>query len=241
MTGVTEFPIDGYEYSADDVGRALAGLIRRNPDGSPREGMLAVGPDLLAVPASWKVQVGVFSHVRAVSGAIRVGGLSAAEQVDITPATGIPAGQARIDLIVWDPDDVLLAVIDGTPAATPTVPADGGLIPVATVRVNAGDGLVIQGQVSAVYEVTSLATGQSGISRGVVSARAVNAGAALEVPVTFAPGTYDAPPAVVASTTGGIRDVNASVKEVTKDGFKLVLGSMSTVKRTFGATWIAAS
>lgn len=238
MTGVVEFPKDGHSYSADEVGRALAGLIRRDPDGSPREGMLAVGPTVTAVPAMWKVQVGVFSHVQDVSGAIRLGGLSAAEQVDITPASGIPAGQARIDLIVWDPDDAVLVVVDGTPATSPAAPADGGLVPVAEVRVNAGDGSVIQGQITPVYALTALAGGD-GAKHGVVAKRTIPRGGSVSVPVVLPAGVFTAPPVVHVSLWGGVRDCNVTYDNVTAEGFTVVLGSNSVVDRVGGASWSA--
>lgn len=162
MTAFIGFPRDSHSYSADEVGRAFAGLVQREPDGTPRVGMLSAGPTIAAVAASWKVQVGIFTYVHQVSGAVQFSGLSDDEQVDITPATGIPSGQARIDLVCWNQDDAELVVIDGVPATSPVVPSDGGLAPVFTVRVNSGDGMVIQGQVAPAYATTDL-VGSAGV------------------------------------------------------------------------------
>lgn len=170
MTAFERFPKDGYSYSADDVGLALAGLVRRDLSGVPVTGMLGVGPLVSAVPASWKVQVGVFTYVDEADGAISFSGLSAAEQVDIVPAAGnVPSGQARIDLVCWDPVGEELVVEQGTPGVSPVVPPAGGFAPVATVRVNAGDGMVIAGQLAAVYLLTGLVGSSSGTYTPVVS------------------------------------------------------------------------
>lgn len=160
MTAFPEFPADGHAFSAAEVGQALAGLIRRDGAGLPVEGMLAP-PVIGAVAASWKVSVGRFVNVRNVFGAARFSGLSADEQVDIVPATAIPAGQSRIDLVAWDAISSELLVVEGAAATSPVVPDAGAFFPVAHVLVKSGDGMVIAGQVSAAFDVSGLASGGS--------------------------------------------------------------------------------
>lgn len=155
MAGFKEFPTDGYEFSAAEVGQALAGLVARDGSGQVKAGMLAT-PAISAVPMSWRVSVGRFVYVRGVSGAARFSGLPADEEVEITSATGIPAGQARIDAVAWDPDTSTLSVVEGTPAVSPSAPSIGGLAPVLTVLVQSGDGAVVEGQVSPDFDLTSV-------------------------------------------------------------------------------------
>lgn len=162
MTAFYGFPRDSHSYSAEEVGHALAGLVQRESSGLPCVGMLSVGPDFDAVPASWRVQVGRFVYVHQAAGAIQLSGLSAPEQVDITNASAIPAGQSRIDLVGWNPVSAELVVVEGAPSATPIAPVDSSLAPVGTAQVNAGDGMVIAGQVRATYQVTDLA-GAAGV------------------------------------------------------------------------------
>lgn len=163
MTEVFGFPRDGHLYSADEVGRALAGLFARESNGAPQVGMLSTVPVVAPVGSSWQVQVGVFSYVHQVAGSTQLSGLSAAEQVSITPAAGnIPAGQARIDLIGWNPSTAKLVLVDGAPAVNPVAPSDASLARIALVGVNAGDGAVIAGQITMVAELTELA-GASGV------------------------------------------------------------------------------
>lgn len=158
MTTFYGFPRDGHPYSGDEVGRAMAGLVRRESNGVPRTGMLASGPSCTAVASSWKVQVGLFTYVHQVNGAVQFSGLSASEQVDIVPAAGdVPAGQARIDLICWDYDTPQLVVVKGTPAANPVEPPAAGLAFIQSVRVASGDGSVVQGQMTPRYSLTGLA------------------------------------------------------------------------------------
>lgn len=240
MTAFVGFPQDGHSFSADEVGRALAGLVRRESNGTPRVGMLAVGPALTAVAASWKVEVGVFTYVHQVSGAVQLSGLSAAEQVDIVPASGdIPGGQARIDLIVWDPAGAELAMVKGTPSASPSAPSAGGLAPVATVRVNAGDGMTVQGQIAAAYDLTALQSVEAPVARGTVSKRAVPAGGVVNVSVTFPVGLFDAAPNVQVSGWGDARDCTVNVDSITAAGCVVRLGSLAVVSRTIGAQWRA--
>lgn len=163
MTTVFPFPRDSHSYSADEVGRALAGLFARETTGIPRVGVLGSIPSVKNVAGTWKVEVGVFAYVNQVDRSVQISGLSSAEQHDITPAAGnIPAGQARIDLVAWDPVDAEIAVIPGTPAASPSVPSAPGFAPLATVRVNSGDGVVIGSQISIVAQTTDL-VGSSGV------------------------------------------------------------------------------
>lgn len=159
MAKFEKFPKDGYAYSAADVGLALAGLIRREGSG-PRSGMLSE-PAVSAVPASWKVQVGAFWFVSNSAGSVAFSGLSAAEQVDIEPATAIPAGQARIDNVVWDYATEQLSVVQGTVSASPSAPSlPANCAGVCHVRVNSGDGTVVASQVTKTFKRTAL-VGQS--------------------------------------------------------------------------------
>lgn len=166
MTAFVGFPQDGHEFSAEEVGLALAGLIVRD-SGVPRVGMLGAGPDVAAVAASWKVEVGVFAYVHQGDGAIQISGLSEAEQVDIESAVGIPGGQSRIDRICWDPVDAELVVLQGTPAASPVAPAAGAYASVARVLVTSGDGMVISGKVTPDFSVTALVTAEEVVRRTV--------------------------------------------------------------------------
>lgn len=76
-------------------------------------------------------------------------------------------------------------------------------------------------------------------SQGTVSSRAVPSQGSVTVAVTFPAGRFTVPPIVVTGTTGNARDVTVSHDSVTTTGFNLYLGSLSTVSRTFGATWRA--
>ena len=240
MTAFTGFPRDGYAFSANDVGRALAGLVRREASGLPRVGMLGVGPVVTAVPASWKVQVGVFAYVHLIAGAIQFSGLSTAEQVDIVPAVGdIPAGQARIDLVCWDPVAAALAVVKGNPAATPVEPSAGGLAPVKTVRVNASDGMVIAGQLATAFQTTGVVTSDPPFAKGTVAKRVVAPSTVTNVPVTFPVGVFDVAPNVQATGWGDARDCSVFVDNVTATGCIIRLGSVATQNRTIGAMWRA--
>lgn len=235
------FPTDDHPYYADEVGLSLAGVVRRETDGTPRVGMLAVGPDVEAVPASWKVQVGAFTHVHHVSGSVRFTGQSAPAQVDITAATGIPAGQARIDLVVWDLDERELFVIEGTPATSPTPPVYGEMVPVAEVRVNSGDGMVIQGQVKPVYEMTALAGG--GRSEvGIVPTAHIPGNSTTITNVVFPSGAFTEPPVVVTGILADVAEgLQATVTNVTANGFTL-RRSVSPVRPggyAFGVSWHA--
>lgn len=158
MTAFLSFPKDGGPHSGASVGQALAGLVARDSAGMPRKGMIAA-PSVAAVAASWKVEVGRFVYVHHVNGAVQFSGLSEAEQVDITPATEIPAGQARIDRIVWNPTTAALDVLEGTAAASPVAPALGSNAAVARIRVDSGDGMTVAAKVAAEFEATDLAGG----------------------------------------------------------------------------------
>lgn len=192
MTAFEKFPKDGFAYSAAEVGLALAGLVQRSA-GVPKVGML-VAPSVSAVAASWKVQVGEFWYVSQVNGAVAFSGLSAAEQVDIEPATDIPAGQSRIDRVCWDHAAEALTVVEGIPAVSPAIPATGGLAPVARVLVQSGDGMVVEARVTPDFVGTDLVGFEggsytptvSGYSAGLApatSAQFVRRGDSIEVEV----------------------------------------------------------
>lgn len=234
MTSYKEWPSDGGPQTSDSIGQALAGLVARDSDGNPIAGMLAP-PTVAPVTGAWKVQVSRFVSVRNVAGAARFSGLSAAEQVDIPNSASIPAGQARIDRIVFDPATGLVRFA-GTPGASPVTPGDGGFVRVATVRVVSGDSQVIAGQVVPDFVRSRLAGADS--VQGVVSPRAIAAGGVTAVPITFPPNSFTSPPVVLVTGVGNARDATAHADNVTKDGFTLRLGSVGP-SRTLGANWRA--
>lgn len=149
------FPKPSHAFSASEAGQALAGLIVRDA-GVPRPGFLGAGPAVSAVAASWKVQVGPAVYVGQDAGAVAFSGVWSAEQVEITSSAGIPSGQARIDLVCWDPAGEALVVVEGVPGTSPGVPDPGEYVPVARVTVQAGDGMVIPAQVVPVFGLTAL-------------------------------------------------------------------------------------
>lgn len=158
--GVFNFPANGVDYYADEVGKALATLVARMADGTPQTGVLGV-PDAVvtAVPGAWKVQVRRFGYVHSVSGAVTLNGLDSPVQVDIDSAAGIATGQARIDVVTWNPLTVEVGVTKGAVSASPVAPATPGLARLATVRVNAGDASVNASRVVDVADRTALAAG----------------------------------------------------------------------------------
>lgn len=149
MTTFAEFPRDGVSFSSADVSVALAGLYPRDADGLVVSGFLGV-PKVTAVASAWKVLVGRFWYVRRDGNGGRESGVSAPEEVTVASAAGIPAGQGRIDVVCWNPTSAALSVVAGSVSAAPVAPSVGSLVPVAHVRVNSGDGMVIAGQVSVV-------------------------------------------------------------------------------------------
>lgn len=147
MTSFVGFPQDSYDFSANEVGQALAGLVPRGVDGLPKRGWLK-GPSVAAVAAAWKVQVGRGVYVDHAAGAVSLSGVSDVEQLDIEPATNIPAGQSRIDRVVFDPASGVLSVVQGVDAVSPVAPSIGALVPVSRVLVQSGDGMVVGSRVS---------------------------------------------------------------------------------------------
>lgn len=154
MTSTKEWPSDGGPHSSDTIGQALAGLVVRDSAGNPIPGMIAP-PTITAVGGAWKVEVSRFVYVRDVAGSARFSPLSAAEQHDIASAVGIPAGQSRIDLIVWDAVAGALSVVAGTPGTSPAAPGSA-LVKVAEVRVASGDAQVVAGQIRPVFAVAEI-------------------------------------------------------------------------------------
>lgn len=185
MTAFQGFPQDDYSFSANDVGNALAGMVGRDSANAPIPGMLNVAPTVTAGAASWRVLVGRFVYVHVVAGAVQLSGLSAPEEVDIVSAAGIPAGQARIDLVCWNPVDAELSVITGTPGTSPIVPPAGALEPVVSLRVNAGDSAVVPARITPAAAVSRavapIAFGHAGVTKGFASAGVVELGAAQEL------------------------------------------------------------
>lgn len=158
MTTFIGFPQDGYEFGADEVGAALAGLVVRDENGIPREGVLGTSSPLVrAVPASWQVAVSPFAYVFQEDGSIQISGVSSTEILDISSSTTIPPGQSRIDLVVWDPGAAAAEVLEGEPGASPEeppVPSDFEIL--APVLVSSSDGSVQQGGIQRRYNSTSL-------------------------------------------------------------------------------------
>ena len=239
MTTFEAFPRDGYAFSAAEVGTALGGLLRRDANGLPVAGVIG-RPEIRAVASSWRVKVDPFLYAHRSGAVISFSGVSAAEEVDIATSANIPSGQGRIDLICWDRDDAELAVIEGAPSASPEAPPAGGLIPLARVRVNAGDGMVIANRVTSIYESTWLQGAESRVAVGTVSKRHVAPGGVTNVNATFPAGLFTGVPNVQATAWGDARDVNVQVDNITKDGFVLRLCSTSTRARTLGAQWRAS-
>lgn len=156
--GFIGFPQDVHSFSAAEVGAALAALVVREPSGLPRTGMLGKGPTLTAVPASWKVEVSPFVYAHTANGGTQWSGEPEPVQVDVTPSTSIPAGQSRIDVVAWDPVAAVMSVVQGVAAASPVVPGLGELVNVGEVRVNAGDGMVVQSKIAPRYQFADRVT-----------------------------------------------------------------------------------
>lgn len=239
MTTFEAFPRDGYAFSAAEVGTALGGLLRRDSNGLPVAGVLG-RPSIRAVSASWRVKVDPFLYAHRSGAVVSFSGVSAAEELNIATSAGIPAGQARIDLVCWDRTNAELVVVKGAPGSTPALPPAGGNVPIATVRVNASDGMVVAGQVNYVYDATWLQGAESRAAMGTVSKRNVAAGGVTNVAVTFPPGLFTGIPNVQATAWGDARDVNVQVDNITATGFTLRLGSTSTRQRQLGAQWRAS-
>lgn len=160
MMGFVGFPQDVHSFSAAEVGAALSGLVVREPSGLPRTGMLGKGPKLTAVPASWKVEASPFVYAHTANGGTQWSGETDPVQKDIAPAASIPAGQARIDVLAWDPVAAALSVVQGTAGTNPVAPSVGALVSVGEVRVNAGDGMVLQAQITPKYQYADHVAGK---------------------------------------------------------------------------------
>lgn len=247
MTAFVGFPQDGHSFSANEVGQALAGLIARDNAGVPRVGMLGDGPTVTAVAASWRVQVDRFVYVHQIAGAVQFSGLSAAEQVDIVPAVGdVPAGQARIDLVCWNPVSAALVVLKGTPAVSPVAPAAGALAPVERVRVNAGDGMVVQAQLAAAFEHAALAQSASSRQFGVLAhmAGGTSLSGQMFTSATFAvafPTPFDDVPylQVTSQASNSSTAQWAQPFNVTKSGFQFRIVSVNAAPVTGSISWEA--
>lgn len=238
MAKITGWPRDSYAFHADELSDTFAGLVRRDGAGLPVDGVLG-DVQIEAVDSSWQVAVSPFLYVERVGTGVRWSGESAVEHVDITPAAGnIPAGEARIDLVCWDTTEPELVVVDGTPAVSPVPPSDGGLVPFAQVRVNAGDGQTIQGQVSKVAGLTGLVT-QARVAQGVVAKRNVGRGNVAVVAVSFPPGLFTSVPNVQVTTLSSTRIANAIVDDVSVSGCTIRLVNSGSVAGSMGALWRA--
>lgn len=74
---------------------------------------------------------------------------------------------------------------------------------------------------------------------GTVAQQSVAAGGASTVAVVFPAGRFTVPPIVNVSNWGTTRDTVVAVDNITAAGCNILLGSLSTVSRTFGAQWEA--
>lgn len=235
MAGFGVFPRSGHAFSPVEVGQALAAFVERDEDGAPVPGVLGE-PVGVVVPSSWNLTVMPFAEVCKVGTGIGISGLAVSENVAIAPATGIPAGQARIDTVYWDRAAAALGVAAGVPDASPEPPAKSAeRAALLDLRVQAGDSALVQARVTTAkwFDMARLAVGERLFFR--VSARSVVPGGATGVPLVFPPGMFAGPPIVQVTMSPGARDCTAYVDSVTKDGCTIQLGSMSVVTRTIGA------
>lgn len=239
MATVTGWPRDGYLIHADELSNFFAGLIRRDDAGLPIPGVLGALKGV-AVPSAWQVEISPLTFVELVNTTgVRLSGESAASLVDITPAAGsVPAGQSRIDLICWDTEAAAFSVVEGFPAVTPAVPSSGGSEPLFQVVVAAGDGQVIQGQITPVYAVTALA-GDSRVDKGYVSPRSIPARSTITVPITFKAGLFDVAPNIQLTATGGTTEITLLVDNRTAAGCDVVIRSDLSIARSVGVMWRA--
>lgn len=221
MTSYKEWPSDGGPHTSDSIGQALAGLVARDSDGNPIEGMIAP-PTVTAVGGAWKVQVSRFVYVRDVAGSARFSPLSASEQHDIANASTIPVGQSRIDRVVWDPIAGVLDVVTGVPGASPVLPGIGANKPVARVRVQAGDAQVVQARITPDFDVAMIA-GLPRVYMENVSARSVPRQGGVDVYITFPDGMFSGPPNVQFTTLAGTRGARSLVVSRTATTCQVVL------------------
>lgn len=155
MATIYGFPQDGYPYSAAEVGAVFAALISRHADGTPREGVLREGPLISGVTGAWQVRVEPFAHVSADGARAIISGIDEAVFVEVLPA---PGTGSRIDLICWVPLAAEVAVVEGTPAASPVAPElPGGMSVLGSLRVTAGQINAAQGAVAQLFQHSSIA------------------------------------------------------------------------------------
>lgn len=237
MTVYVAWPQDDYDFSAYDVGSAMAGFIQRDSAGVPLPGFIGVAPKVTAVPSAWKAEVSLFSYAAVDNGAVQISGLNGAEQVDITPAAGsVPAGQARIDLICWDAVDTELVVVEGTPAVTPVNPSIGSLVLIASVRVNAADGMVLGGQVLVEAAVVPL-TGQEVSEKGIVARRSIGRTKSVTVTVPLTAGKFSSTPMVQVTPTGSGTDITFLLRTSDTTEFSVEITNRGSSTAEVGFHW----
>lgn len=159
MSEIVTFPEDSYDYSSDEVGGALAGLIVRDSLGVPRAGILPSSNQLLSGRNDWQVNVAPFIGVAVEDKVVRLGGNDGEMQtsVDEPPSSG-----GRVDRICWDPQmgTPVIHVVPGTPGSSPVAPTTpAGMVSLGTVRLDAGDTSTSQGLFVADFPFTSTAGG----------------------------------------------------------------------------------
>ena len=159
MSEIVTFPEDSYDYSSDEVGGALAGLIVRDSLGVPRAGILPSSNQLLSGRNDWQVNVAPFIGVAVEDKVVRLGGNDGEMQtsVDEPPSSG-----GRVDRICWDPQmgTPVIHVVPGAPGSSPVAPTTpAGMVSLGTVRLDAGDTSTSQGLFVADFPFTSTAGG----------------------------------------------------------------------------------
>lgn len=145
MNEIVTFPEDSYDFSSDEVGAALAGLIVRDVDGNPRAGILPSSHALLSGRSDWQIDVAPFVGVAVEGRVIRLGGIDDVGQAEVDPP---PVTGARIDRICWSPlmGTPPLHVVPGNPGVSPVAPATPpGMLSLGTVELDAADTSTGQG------------------------------------------------------------------------------------------------
>lgn len=137
MAEVITFPQGGIDWTADQVGQALAALVLRDRAGDVRSGVFPGRETLLSGRSDRAVDVAPFLAAFNDSGAVLLGGTDAIEQVTLAAP---PVSGGRIDRICWNPVGLPLYVVSGVAAGTPIAPSiPSGMLSIGTVRVTAGD------------------------------------------------------------------------------------------------------
>lgn len=139
MSEIIAFPEDSYDFSGDEVGAALAGLVARDVDGYPRSGVFPSTSALISGRGDWQVDVAPFVAVIGEERIVRFGGIDDVDQVTLDPP---PVSGGRIDRICWSPTmgTPPLHVVPGSPGTEPVAPGiPGGMLSLGTVHLEASD------------------------------------------------------------------------------------------------------